>query len=114
VARDDLWVGADVRYAGADVDHGGRVVRSGTRAIVVDPGRYCVASFAPLIADAPASVRASGNGVVIRLPFGDDVEVRRNELELIAPDLPLQPEGDGRLASWWLDELDEWGVEGCR
>lgn len=107
-----LWVGANVRYVGPDVVRGTPRPRTGTPAVVVDPGRYRVTSFGTLVDAGHAPVRRGRGGVVIKLPDGEEVEVGRNELQLVAPDHPLQPEPDGSFASWWLDELDTWDTEG--
>lgn len=46
--------------------------------------------------------------MVVRRADGTEVHVHPDHLELIAPDHPLHPEGDGTHARWWLDQLDDW------
>lgn len=97
-----LWSGAVVRWVGPDIERQGVRVREGDRAVVVDTGRHRIGSMGM----ASGGLAAPREGVLIRLETGRRIEVDREGLELVAPDHPLSPEPDPRVARWWSDELD--------
>lgn len=107
----DLWPGAEVRLVSSPRGRGRRLT-PGTRAVVVDPGRHHVTSFATLYSPADQRPPRPRRGVAIRLEDGSEATVPRRALELTAPDHPLVPEPDGALADWWLEQLWPWGAEG--
>ncbi|MTV26240.1 hypothetical protein FTX61_12585 [Nitriliruptoraceae bacterium ZYF776] len=99
----DLWDGADVRWVPEATTRGGVRLRPGDRAVVVDAGRHHVRSFA-----TPGRGRWRRPRLVIELASGAQMRVRRDEIELVAPDHPLRPEPDAARAAWWLDQLAPW------
>lgn len=110
MATRDLWPGASVRLVGSRRRRGSRL--EGSRAVVVDPGRHHITSFAGLYHAAGERPRRPRRGVAIRLDDGSEATVPRSALTLVAPDHPLRPEPDGAHAEWWLRQLMPWGVEG--
>ncbi len=107
----DLWAGADVRWIGPEMVRGGVRLQPGARAVVLDAGHHRVRSIGSLSPVAGTMPSRSEPGVVIRLSDGVELTVPREFLELVAPDHPLVAEPDATLASWWLEQLDPWGLE---
>jgi hypothetical protein len=110
----DLWPGADVRWAGpATTRKGVPLLRPGDRAVVVDPGRHHVTSFGTMYFRAEERPPRPRRGVTIRLGDDREVAVPRKHLEQVPPpDHPLSPERDGSHADWWLAQLVPWGRHG--
>lgn len=103
MSQPDLWKGADVRWVGGEITRDGVLLRPGRRAVVVDAGRDHMGSLARA---SRGRRRRPRSGVLIELDGGEIVNVRRGEIELVAPDHPLRPEPDAAAADWILEQLD--------
>jgi hypothetical protein len=106
---DGLWAGAEVEWVGPQRTIGGLFLEPGDRAVVIDPGRHHTRAFAVLSAPPAGRFRWRG-GVSIRLAGGAEVRVPRRHLVPVAPEHPLRPEPDARLAEWWKAQLEPWGA----
>ncbi len=108
----DVWPGADVRWTGPETERHGVRLRPGDHGVVVDAGRHQITSFSTLYKPEAAWAPRPGRGVTVRFAGGPQVSVARKHVQLVRPEHPLDPEPDGTLADWWLQQLLPWGQEG--